>query len=493
MVNASLSFNAEFQRKLVKLALLDDGFATVALKHITEAMFESDALRWCWRIISREREQSRTPTMLVLRHQVTQIEQVLQPRYRAMLDAIDQDVMREDNYIRHALGEFVKRNLFVQAYNDSQRIYNLGKADQAMALMHEATEKIHAISFAAPSRYWFYDDVDDRNRRRQDIAEREFDHTFPSGIVGVDEVLDGGLSRGEIGVWLADSKGGKSVFLVHLAGYTCRVLRRKVLLVLLEGSYLQTASRLDAWHSREMYSKVKRGDFDAQVWQQMRNEYQSLKQLLVIREMTDKWNYSASDIRSELDDLKAQHGWTPDQIVCDYGDLLRSDTKAASEEEHQRNAFGALKSMTAQDNGYAIWTASQARRPTNPYKKKKGKDKEDARDEAEREDDDAKVVFGKPVLRAQDIADSYNKIRRCDFIGSINQDAEDKERGQARLWCDRYRDNAASRLVPIKQDLDRMMFVDLMDISNRPDNPSSIGKEIERKSAKARAAEAAAR
>lgn len=476
----ALAFDTEFQRKIVKLALIDDSFATVSLRYIRPEMFESDALRWCWQEIARERSQQRTPTLMVLRDRSRHVEQVLQPRYHAMLDAIDQDVLREDGYIRHALGEFVRRNLFVAAYQDSQRVYNQGKAESAIDLMRQSVDQIAAVTFEAPQRYWFYDDVEERQRLRRQMAERDWEYTYPTGIVGVDQVLDGGLSRGEIGVWIADSKGGKSVFLVHLAAYACRALQRKVLFVLLEGSYLQTASRMDAWHAAEMYNQVKRGDLTAEAWQRMLHEYQMLKQLMVVREMTDSWSYSAVDIRVELDELKAQFGWVPDMLVCDYGDLLRSDTKAQTEEEHQRNAFSALKSMTSQDRGYAIWTASQARRPT-ANKKPKDK-KEQARDEPEREEDDEDLyVFGKAVLRAKDIADSYNKIRRCDFIGSINQDEEDKQKSFARLWCDRYRDNAASKLVLIKQDLDRMTFVDLMDKTNRPDRPSKVLRDLDRK------------
>ena len=489
MADNPAQFDLEFQRKIIKLALIDDGFCTTVLRFLTAEMFESDALRWAWRQIYRQRKESRTPTLMVLRHLVINLEAVVQPRYRAMLDAIDQDELREEAFIRHALGEYVRRNLFVQAYQDSQRLWNGGQQENAIGAMRLATEKINAINFGAPSRHWFYDDLAERNRRRKHISEREWEHTFPTGIVGVDQVLDGGLSRGEIGVWIADSKGGKSVFLIHLAGYTCRALQRRVLFILLEGSYLQTASRLDAWHAAALYAEVKRGEFDADVWQRIDYEYRHLKKLLVIREMTDRWNYSAADIRAELDDLRSQHGWVPDQIVCDYGDLLRSQGKAASEEEHQRNAFGDLKALTAQDGGYSVWTASQSRRPTVPWKKRTGKDRESARDEPDRGDDEVFVKFGKPVLHSQDIADSYNKIRRCDFIGSINQDEEDKEQHQARLWCDRYRDNAAQRLVLVKQNLDQMLFVDLLHETNRPDRPQAVLRQIEKRFRDAQARE----
>jgi len=475
-VNRSLPFDSAFQRKIIKLALLDDAFCTMAARHISPEMIESDSLRWCWKVILSEREAKRTPTLAVVGDHIRKVEVVLQSRYGAMVEALEAEPMREEQYLRHAMSEFVRRNLFVQAYEDSAKMYNMGRVDQAIELMQNQSEKIRQVSFERKSRHWFYEDFDDRKRVLSERAKHDWEHTFPTGIVGVDEVLDGGLSRGEIGAWLADSKGGKSLFLIHLAGYAARALQRNVLLILFEGSYYQTSARLDAWHANVAYRETKRGHFEFETFRRLQHEYRLLRSKLVIREMTENWGYSAADIRIELDDLRAESGWVPDMIVADYGDLMRSQTKAFSEEEHQRNAFADLKTMTAQDRGYAIWTASQARRPGEKLKFKKGKS-----DDSE----GGTMKFGKSVLGPKDIADSYNKVRRLDFLGSINQDAEDKAKGQARLYAAIYRDNAADRVVTIKQDLDRMRFVDVMDPLNRPDNPHAVLEELERKKAKA--------
>lgn len=476
-----LPFDQDFQRRIVKMALQDDGFAVMALRYVKPEMFESDSLQWAWRQIAVERDAGRVPTPLVLRDKIRKVDRPLQPRYFAVMDAIDQDVLREDPYIRHSLTEFVRRNLFVAAYDDSRRVYNMGKPDDAVELMRRETEKIQQVSFDTPSRYSFYEDVDERQRRRVHRSLHEWEHTFPTGIDGVDDVLDGGLSRGELGCWMADSKGGKSLFLIHLAAFTTRGTGRKVLMVLLEGSYAQTANRLDAWHARCAYRDAKRGNFEPGVFAQLRDEYRSLKDRLIIREMTQAWSYTAGDIRSELDELRGQKGWVPDQLVVDYGDLLRSQQKAFSEEEHQRNAFADLKTLTNAGPGYAIWTASQARRPSDPIPfKKKGK-KEDEPPPEEGPEDESITKWGKPVLSPRHMSDSYNKVRRVDFLGSINQDAAEKAAKQARLYCAIYRDNAADKLVTISQDLDRMIFVDVLDANNRPDNKERLQSQLAKK------------
>lgn len=478
----SFQFNAEFQRKIVRLALDDDGFCTIALRHVRAEMFESDALRWAWQQIAQERANKRTPTLMVMRDLVRRVEPVMQPRYMAMMDALAQEVIREEPYIREALREFVARNVFVAAYQDSQKLYNMGRINDAVDLMKREADKAARVSFTPPARYWFYADLEERQRVRRDRARREYEHTFPTGIVGVDEVLDGGLSQGELGCWMGDSKAGKSVMLVHLACYTARALMRRVLLVLLEGSYLQTASRMDAWHAAELYNEVKRGMFAPEAFHRLQEEYRGAADRMVIRSLTDSWAYTAADIRTELDELYGQYGWRPDQLVVDYGDLLRSqDGKKLSEEQHQRDAFGDLKVMTTQDSGYAIWTVSQAKRPFGGGKGAK---------DSKQEDGDAKGQVwreGKPVLARGSMSDSYNKVRRVDFLGSINQDAEDKSEKIARLYCDIYRDNAADRIVKVKQDMSRMRFVDLMDPLNRPDQPSAVVAELDRQQNKARA------
>lgn len=446
----ALPFDAEFQRKLIRLVLDDDSFCTICLKYVTPPMFETDAMRWCWSTVMSERKQRRTPTVLTLRDIANKTDGLVRDRYLAMVEMLDREVIREDRYIRFALEDWVKQNIFVAAWETAQRVYSTGKRADAIELMRKESDRIHKITFNSPERYWFYEDFEDRQRRRTANALREWETTFPTGIDGVDRVLDGGLSLGEFGAWMADAKGGKSMFLVHLAAFTARALHQRVVLYLLEGSYLQTASRIDAWHANLAYREVKRGYYTAEAYQRIQEEYRQSKQRLVIRPMVDNWSYSAGDIRSDLDDLKANHGWAPVMLVVDYADLLRSqNTHVRSEEEHQKDAYGDLKSLATQDSGYAIWSATQARRPE--------------RKREEKSKSEVTYKFGKPVITRRDISESYNKVRRVDFLGSINQDEEEADAKRARLYCELYRDSPADRLVNIRQDLDTMHFVDLLD------------------------------
>lgn len=454
-------FDSEFQRKLVKLALEDDSFATQAIKYVAPEMFESDALRWVWQQMVRQREIGRSPTVLVIRDLLRDVNPVLQPRYRAMVTALQQDVIREEAFIRARLSEFIQRNIFVAAFQESKRLYNMGQFDAAVDLMRKETQKAQAVTFDVPDRGWFFSELDARERMRRREAEHNFDYTFGTGITRLDLLLDGGLSRGELGTWIADSKGGKSLFLVHLTAYPIRAERKKVLAIVLEGSRKMFENRIETLFSGGLaYRTIKHGEMDAFTYRRLSEEYHDLRDCLVVRAFTNAWNYNVGDIQAELDDLRQSCGWIPDMLTVDYGDLLRAQYKAQSEEEHQRQAFSDLKTLTTRGRGYAIWTASQSKRPS-----------------VKREDIKAGIEFKKYVIKAKDVSDSYNKIRRSDFIGSINRDKEDKANKEVRLWCDMYRDNEAEVLITLRQDLPHMMFVDLMDVRNRPDSPEAIADE----------------
>jgi replicative DNA helicase len=451
-------FDAEFQRKIVKLCLLDDSFATQALKHLDASHFESEALQWVWRTIQHEREEKRSATMLVIRDRVRDAPEANRPRFAAMVQQLELEVIREEAYIRARLAEFVQRAVFVRAFEDTKRLYNMGRHGEAIEHMQKESARAQQVRFDAPDRGWFFETLDDRMRQRRYRAEHELDFTHPSGITGVDAILNGGLSAGELGIWIADSKGGKSLFLVHLTAYSAMASAHRTLMILLEGSRRQTEDRIETVFSHKAYSEVRGGELSASDVRQLHEEYQQRRRLLVIRAMTQGWQYSVRDIRAEIDDLKMTEGWVPELITCDYGDLLRSTAKNVTEEQHQRDAFADLKVLSQQDRGYALWSASQGRRPPTNAKEFS---KDSMRD-------------GKRVIRARDVADSYNKVRRADFIGSINQTEEERDQGEARLFCELYRDNQAGRVIRVKQDLNRMIFADLLADVNRPDSPDAI-------------------
>ena len=236
-----------------------------------------------------------------------------------------------------------------------------------------------------------------------------------------------------MGIWIADPKIGKTTMLLNLGRAATVIAWRKVAHFVFEGSRKQVENRYDASFMDELYNKVRRGNTDAQSYQKAYRSYQHLKNKLYIRGFTDRWDYSVPDIDGVLKDLWRSRGWKPDLVIVDYGDLLTGREKRyRNDQEQQKAAFRDLKSLA--NKGYALWTASQARRP-----------KEGVEDKAH-------------ILKSREIADSYEKVRMADFIGSLNMTPLERQSGIMRLYAELYRDNAADRWMLVKANLGKMFI-----------------------------------
>jgi replicative DNA helicase len=258
-----------------------------------------------------------------------------------------------------------------------------------------------------------------------------FTDAVPTGIPELDHILGGGLRKGEMGVWIAYPKRGKSTLLVNHGAQAVRRGDFKVLHYVLEGSRKMVENRYDSVFAQEEYSRIKDGSLTTESWQRLQYEYQSYRQKLIIRGLTERWTYSVADLQEEMRELKQRYNWVPDALVVDYGDLLRArESHLHTEVEVQRSAFRDLKTLA--NRGYALWTASQAQRP-----------KEDLETSTE-------------ILQSRKIADCYDKIRVADFLGTINQTQEERQSKQARLFAELYRDNAAGQVILVYADFARM-------------------------------------
>jgi hypothetical protein len=195
----------------------------------------------------------------------------------------------------------------------------------------------------------------------------------------------------------------------------------------LEGSRQAVENKYDAAFNELLYWDVKRGRLDEEKVREIYENYQIYSRRLVIRAFTDRWDCSVRDIDTELKELKAYHGFRPDLIVVDYGDLLHGHRGGyKSIYEDQRDAFRDLKTLS--NRGYAIWTASQAQRPEKGSEHKQH------------------------ILKARQAADSIGKVHVADFLGSLNATNEEKKAGILRVYAELYRQNEADKVFALRTD-----------------------------------------
>jgi len=427
-------FGPDFQRVLIHACIDDPSLLFLVKRFVTEGRlgFTDPASLWAWNVVAT----SKYPTTMELTTESASLPSEDPSRAGVAAIVASAPDWREDSYVREKIIEWSRRQVFRLGFEEAREAWNAGKYNDAERKMMHRIEELQAIQISTTDRGWFFEDFHERQARRQLIASQmDF---FPIGIAPIDKAMHGGLSYGELEVPIAYSGIGKTYWCVQ-RGFVCTRMRRRALHFVLEGGRSKTEDRYEARFSGEMYGFVRRGEFGAKVQSALRREYDILRHNMVVRGFNDRdaWHITFDDILGELAELRRAHGWVPDMIVVDYGDLMRAD--GDNEYLRQRTAFRQLKALSERTEykghpGYAVSSPSQAQRPSS------------GADEREH------------VLRPQEIADSYEKVRVADSIISINRTRQEKEANQARVFLGKYRDSVDGVIVRVSTDYDHGAF-----------------------------------
>lgn len=421
-------FGAPFQRALLRMCMTDESFNHQVMKFVDPSYFTTKPLGWIFRAMQEYhqtyavrctdlplREMARRATGDEAARYIEEVERVIQLGY-----------VTEEQWVKARLQDFVQRNLFSQAHKESAQLYNNGNIIEAYDVTQRAMEQIRNVTFDVQDQSFFFEEFEERQKRRYAKVINPSTDVITTGIPELDHGFEGGIHIGEMFIIIAYAKVGKSTWLANMGFVAVRAERVPVLHIGLEGSLRQTEDRYEALFSGELYSNVKRGEFDSKTYTQLISEYKMLKDLLIIRQLGG-WDITVLDIEAVLKENRHAKGHKPLLVVVDYLDLLRSRGRADSETQHQMNAARDLKRL-AEKEEMAIWTGSQAKRPRSTA------------DEKEH------------VVKAADIADAYAKVRIADGYGSLNQTRDEKKLDQLRLYWEEYRDAPASVYLRLYND-----------------------------------------
>ncbi len=410
------AFGPDFQRQLARGCMVDP-----QLRGIVARFMGAGQLGWTdpgalfvWQLIQARDVVS----PLMLQTEIGRMDPTNPARIGAHIIATGANDFRDASYVREQIVEWAKRQVFRQAFEESRALYTKGDIDGAMGGMLKRIEEANALSIGVADRGWFFEGLQERQRAR--FAQALGTDSFPSGVTGLDEAMNGGLRLGELEIPLAYSGIGKTFWCVQ-RGYIGARLYRRVLHCVLEGGRKGTEDRYDARFAQTMFTAVRQGDISVEMLARMDQDYHTLRQNLVVRAWNDgdtAWAVCFDDIVTELKTLRRDFGWVPELVIVDYGDLLAE--KGDNEYERQKLAYRKLKSLSERQefpghHGYAVCSPSQAQRPD------KGADTREH------------------VLRPRDIADSYEKVRVADIVVSLNRTLAEKDHKSARVHLGKYR------------------------------------------------------
>ncbi len=212
--------------------------------------------------------------------------------------------------------------------------------------------------------------------------------TQPTGWDSVNDLMDGGLAGGELGVIVAPAGIGKSWTLQAIGTHAMKK-GLSVIHYTLELNAAYVGLRYDCIISGQPTGNLQYYKEDVQ------RAIDKLKGNLIIKYWPTR-TASVNTVTAHLQQCELQ-GIKPDLVIVDYADIMKS-TQQFTEKRHQiGHVYEELRGVAGEFD-VPIWTASQANRSS----------------------------LEEDVIGADKVSEDYSKVMTADFVMSMSRKVEDK-------------------------------------------------------------------
>jgi len=373
-------FGSGFQSKVISSILSDQKFISTISDILEPQYFDSEANKWLVENIKKYFFEYKTvPTLEVLKIKIDSISNdILQI---SVIDNLKKSWRNREStdlkFVQEQTIEFCKNQVIKNAIMESVDLLEHGKYEEIKALVDDAMK-------AGAERDLGHDYVEGFEERLTN-ATRD---TIETPWDVVNEIMDGGLGKGELGVIVAPAGIGKSWTLQAIGAYLLRE-GKTVIHYTLELNQNYVGVRYDTVISGVPTSNIKFYK------EEVRKKIDSIEGKLLIKYYPTR-SATVQTLASHLKQVELQ-GIIPDLVIVDYADILR-DVSNYKEVRHQLgNIYEDLRGLAGECE-VPIWTASQANRSS----------------------------LEEDVIDASKVAEAYSKVMTADFILSVSRKVEDK-------------------------------------------------------------------
>jgi replicative DNA helicase len=340
-----------FQQSLIKAIIEDKKYGETIIDVLESKFFDNNSFRFIMENVKElYKNYNRIPDYNTLAQKIMaeggnkNSSQVHVHTLEAIQNNEDQIEYVKDTALNFCKQQNLKRELKTvnsiiesgafEAYNKIEEI--IQKALQVGISNEEAVDVFHDIEGA---------------------LEKDFRQPIPTGIVGVDNLLKGGLGIGELGVVLAPTGTGKTTLLTKFAN-TAYNLGYNVVQIFFEDNpgnikrkhytIWTGISPDDQPDNKELVTRL--------VEEAQSNSKGSIKLMKLASD-----SVTISEIKNKIRKMNSE-GTKVDLLIIDYVDCISSDKSTNGEEwKGEGSVMRSLESMTSEFN-IAVWTATQGNR-----------------------------------------------------------------------------------------------------------------------------------
>lgn len=347
-----------------------------------------------------------------------------------VLDELSLDVSPSRDWLLEKTEKFCKDRSVYNAVLQSIKIIEGKDSVLSQDAIPNLLQQALAVSFDTEIGHSYMDDASDR----YDFYTRK-DERIPFDIDLLNKVTTGGLPRKSLSMVVAESGGGKSLFLCHAASSYIRQ-GKNVLYISMEMAEERIAERIDANLLNVDIGKIEMMGKDEFITKIDKLNAKTHGKLIVKEYPTGAAH--SGHFRGLIEELKTKKNFIPDVLVIDYLGICSS---SRLKHGNNVNTYSYIKSISEELRALAVeynvpvLTAMQVNRGG----------------------------FGNSELELTDVSESIGVVMTCDFVFSIIRTEELDALGQTlvKILKNRYADLNFHRKFVVGINRSRMKLYDL--------------------------------
>ena len=422
-------FGNMFQENLAKLILMDRAYSDQIGEVLETEYFETKYLKRFTNLIYQYKEKYEVhPSMnlmaSLINTEMDKEDDLVIKQVRDFLIRIHSDpAVQGEEYIKDTALDFCKKQKLKEAIVKSVRLLEKSSFDEISDLINEALKLGQSNDFG----YHYIKDFE----KRFEVKVRS---PMTTGWKTFDDLMQGGLGAGELGVAMAGTGAGKSHILVHLGAQALKE-KKTVVHYTLELSETVVARRYDS-----CITGVKLKDLNV-FKDNILEVVKDIEGTLIVKEYPTR-SISTTAIKNHLSKLKMR-GVEPDMIIVDYADLI-NPKKSYGEKRHDLESIYEELRGIAQEHKCPIWTVSQTNR----------------------------TGYNAELVTMESISEAFSKCFVADFIFTLSRTTEDKNNNTGRFFVAKNRFGPDGLIYPVKMDTSNVKI----SVEQNSIDPSAVGK-----------------
>jgi replicative DNA helicase len=379
-------YGTAFQVKVLSSLLTDLKFLQTSSDILSGEIFDSDSNKWLVNeTIDYFLKHKTIPTLDVLKIKINEIEdKVLQVAIIDTLREVWKNVESTDlDFVKEKCLDFCRNQVLKNAILESVNLLENQDYDGIKSLI----DKSMSVGMERDIGHEYITSLEER-------LSDSVRMVVPTGWDIIDEVMDGGLGAGELGVIVAPAGIGKT-WMLQSIGASGMQRGLTVVHYSLELNQTYVGLRYDTVFTGITTSNIKFYKEDVQ------KKIDQLKGNLYVKYYPTR-SATVQTLNAHLKQLEMQ-SIKPDMVIVDYADIVKPIGTFREKRHSIGDNYERLRELAGEFE-IPVWTASQANRS----------------------------ALEEDVIDASKVSEDYSKVMTSDFVMSISRKVEDKISNTAR-------------------------------------------------------------